>query len=187
MNIKVEKVTIEDAKELLKIYAPYVENTAISFEYEVPAVEEFAGRIKAIISKYPYIKATADGEILGYAYATSFKGRRAYDWAVETTIYIKQDVRGNGIGRMLYEILEKSLKEMGILNMNACIAVAKENDPHLTNASKCFHEKMGFSMVGTFHKSGYKFDTWYDMIWMEKILDEHNDNPEVVKFGSWTI
>ena len=187
MNIKVEKVTIEDAKELLKIYAPYVENTAISFEYEVPAVEEFAGRIKAIISKYPYIKATADGEILGYAYATSFKGRRAYDWAVETTIYIKQDVRGNGIGRMLYEILEKSLKEMGILNMNACIAVAKENDPHLTNASKCFHEMMGFSMVGTFHKSGYKFDTWYDMIWMEKIIGQHKDNPQAVKFGSWTI
>ena len=187
MNIKVEKVTIEDTKKLLEIYAPYVLNTAISFEYDLPTLEEFAGRIETITSKYPYIKATADGVIFGYAYASTFKARPAYDWSVETTIYIKQDARGNGIGRMLYETLEKSLKEMGIINMNACIAVAKENDPYLTNASKCFHEKMGFSIVGTFHNSGHKFDTWYDMIWMEKILGIHNDNPNPVKFGCWTI
>ena len=89
----VEKVDIGDAKKLLEIYAPYVEKTAISFEYEVPSVEEFEERIRNISSKFPYIKVVEDGEILGYAYATSFKGRRAYDWSVETTVYVREDVK----------------------------------------------------------------------------------------------
>ena len=101
MNI--EKVVLEDAKELLSIYAPYVKETAISFEYEVPTEEEFASRIQHISSKYPYIKAIEDGRILGYAYANTFKGRQAYDWSVETTIYLRQDAKRRGIGRMLYE------------------------------------------------------------------------------------
>ena len=71
---------------------------------------------------------------------------------------------------------------MGILNMNACIAVSEKEDSHLTNDSKYFHEKMGFTLVGTFHKSGYKFHTWYDMIWMEKLIGEHRE-AKPVKFG----
>lgn len=185
--MKIEKVTEEDAKELLKIYEPYVTDTAISFEYEVPTLEEFKNRIEEISSKYPYIKAVEDGRIIGYAYANTFKGRQAYDWSVETTIYIAKEARRNGAGRQLYEQLEKSLKSMGILNMNACIAWAKEDDEHLNNDSYYFHGKMGFNMVGTFHDSGYKFNRWYDMIWMEKMIGEHTPDASNVNFGEWSL
>ena len=83
--MKIEKVSTADAEKLLAIYAPYVEETAISFEYEVPSVDVFRNRIEQISAKYPYIKAVVDGKIAGYAYAAGFKDRKAYDWSVETT------------------------------------------------------------------------------------------------------
>jgi len=181
--MRIEKVTIEDAAELLSIYEPYVRNTAITFEYDVPALEEFRSRIANILSKYPYIKAVEDGEIVGYAYANAFKDRKAYDWAVETTIYVKQGRHRRGIGKSLYSQLEKSLKSMGILNMNACIAVPVKEDTHLTDVSYHFHKKMGFALVGRFHNIGYKFNTWYDMVWMEKMIGEHRIFPSEVQFG----
>ena len=188
--MKIEKVILADAKELLEIYAPYVQKTAITFEYEVPSVEEFEKRITNISSKYPYIKAVNDnGVIVGYAYASSFKGRKAYDWSVEMTVYVKEDCKRQGIGAMLYDALEKSLADMGILNVNACIAYLKEGttDEHLTNDSMFFHKNRGYKLVGTFHDSGFKFGTWYDMIWMEKMLGEHTNTPAPVNFGSWEI
>ena len=182
MNI--EFVGLEDAAALLDIYRPYVEETAITFEYEVPSLEEFTERIKSISAKYPYIKAVDDnGSILGYAYAAEFKDRRAYDWSVETTVYLRQDVRGQGIGRSLYEKLEACLKDMGILNMNACIALPKKTSTHLPDGSIHFHHHLGFTDVGVFHDSGCKFGEWYDMIWMEKMIGEHTDNPADVMFG----
>jgi len=179
--------SVEDAANLLSIYEPYIINTAITFEYDLPTLEEFQSRIRNISSKYPYIKAVDNGEIIGYAYANTFKARRAYDWAVETTVYVKEGKHGMGIGRALYTVLEKSLKDMGILNMNACIAVPEKKDEHLTDQSYLFHQKMGFELVGRFHKVGYKFNTWYDMIWMEKMIGQHNDAPEAVKFGKWNL
>ena len=183
----IEKVTIEDASELLSIYEPYVRDTAITFEYDVPTLEEFRSRIISISSKYPYIKAVENGEILGYAYAHAFKDRKAYDWSVETTVYVRQGRHGRGIGRLLYNELEKSLKSMGILNMNACIAVPEKEDEHLTDDSYRFHLKMGFSLAGRFHKCGYKFGTWYDIVWMEKLIGEHDSHPPAVRFGQWAI
>ena len=97
--MRIEKATIEDASELLSIYAPYVRDTAISFEYDVPTLEEFQSRIINISTKYPYIKAVDNGEILGYAYAKAFSDRKAYDWSVETTIYVKQGRHRMGIGK----------------------------------------------------------------------------------------
>lgn len=185
--MKIEKVNIEDAKELLEIYAPYVRETAISFEYDVPSLSEFQDRIRRISSYLPYIKAVEKNEILGYAYASKFKERKAYDWSVESTIYVRKDARRSGVGRLLYSTLEKSLKNMGILNMNACIAYARENDEHLNNDSYYFHEKMGFHLVGTFHNSGYKFHTWYDMIWMEKMIGNHTKDQKNVTYGNWMI
>lgn len=181
-------VTANDAKELLEIYAPYVQNTAITFEYEVPSLEEFEGRIKNISAKYPYIKAVDDeGNILGYAYAGAFKGRRAYDWSVETTVYVKQDARRSGVGKALYEALEGALAYIGILNVNACIAKPVGDDPYLTTDSIIFHGKMGYTPVGVFHQCGYKFKRWYDMTWMEKMLGDHKAENEAVKFGEWSL
>ena len=183
----IEKATVDDAEELLAIYAPYVRDTAISFEYVVPSVEDFTDRILQISEKYPYIKAVEDGKIIGYAYANTFKGRKAYDWSVETTVYVRRDAKRNGIGRRLYECLEQSLKKMGVLNMNACIASAKVDDAFLTNDSMYFHSRMGFTEVGRFHNSGYKFGRWYDMIWMEKMIGPHDAHPGEVHFGEWDV
>ena len=180
----IEKVTIDDAEELLAIYAPYVRDTAVSFEYVVPSVEEFVDRILQISAKYPYIKAVEDGKIIGYAYANTFKGRKAYDWSVETTVYVRGDAKRNGIGSRLYGCLEQSLKKMGVLNMNACIASANLADEYLTNDSMYFHS---FAEVGRFHNSGYKFGRWYDMIWMEKLIGSHDAHPGEVHFGEWDI
>lgn len=120
-------------------------------------------------------------------YAGKFKNRRAYDWSVEVTVYVRLDSRRAGVGKMLYHALEDSLKRIGVLNMNACIARPKEEDEHLCNDSFYFHEKMGFHLVGTFHDCGYKFNTWYDMIWMEKIIGEHQKHQRNVGYGEWTL
>ena len=185
--MKIERVTIEDAEELLSIYAPYVRDTAISFEYEVPSLSEFQDRIRNISTVLPYIKAVEKDTILGYAYANTFKARKAYDWSVEVTIYVRNDAKRLGVGKLLYYALEKSLQRIGVLNMNACIAVPREEDEHLSNDSCYFHEKMGFHPVGTFHNSGYKFNTWYDMIWMEKMIGQHHKHQKNVRYGEWTI
>ncbi|MCH5255559.1 MAG: GNAT family N-acetyltransferase [Lachnospiraceae bacterium] len=169
--------TVADAQELLDIYAPYVTDTAISFEYDVPSLTEFEARITNILKKYPYLVAEYDGEILGYAYTHAFVGRAAYDHAVETTIYLKEDKTKMGIGRMLYEALEKISQSQNILNLNACIGYPEVPDEHLNLNSVQFHEHMGYQIVGTFHNCGYKFGTWYHMVWMEKIIGNHDSMP----------
>lgn len=175
MKIRFAKET--DAAELLAIYAPYVKNTAITFEYDVPSVEEFAQRIRSVSSRYPYIAAELDGEIIGYAYASAFHTRAAYDWSVEMSIYLKQEKRRFGIGGKLYDIMEAMLRKQGFLNLNACIAYSDIEDETLTKASVRFHEKRGFSIIGRFSKCGYKFNRWYDMVWMEKHIGEHTTPP----------
>ena len=180
-DIKIRIVKKSDAEELLSIYAPYVENTAITFECDVPSVHEFENRIERTLESYPYIAAECGGEIIGYACASSFKDRAAYDWAVETTVYVRKDRRKAGVGKLLYCTLEKLLAMQNILNLNACIAYIDEEDEHLTNGSMHFHERLGYTLVGKFRKCGYKFGNWYDMIWMEKHIGEHRNNPPAVK------
>ena len=104
-KVEIMRVNIEDAKELLEIYKPYVEGTAISFEYEVPSIEEFQNRIRTISARLPYIKAVYEGKIVGYAYASAFKVRKAYDYSVEATVYIKKELRRSCLGKALYEVL----------------------------------------------------------------------------------
>lgn len=181
-GITIRTAVLQDAEALLEIYAPYVKNTAITFEYDVPTVEEFAGRMSNVLRRYPYLVAEVDGEPAGYAYAGPFKERAAYDWAVETTVYVKEDMKKHGIGRALYEALEKTLAAQGILNLNACIAFPEKEDEYLTTDSVKFHKKMGFSKVGRFHKCGCKFGRWYDMVWMEKHIGTHEENPAEVRF-----
>ena len=171
MEIRI--VQIQDAEALLTIYAPYVEQTAITFEYDVPTVDEFSRRITDVSKRYPWLVAEDNGRIVGYAYASAFKERAAYQWAVETSIYVDRNERGKGIGRLLHEALEEALRERGILNMNACIAYTDKEDEFLTLDSVRFHERLGYSKVAHFHQCGRKFGRWYDMIWMEKLIGEH--------------
>ena len=166
-----------DAPALRAIYAPYVAETAVSFEYDVPTEAEFARRMEGILARYPYLVLSEGDEMLGYAYAGPFKCRAAYDWAVETTIYLRQDARGRGYGRALYQALEDALRQRNILNCYACISWTEQPDEYLTQDSPRFHERMGYRLCGTFGKCGYKFGRWYDMVWMEKWLGEHRENP----------
>ena len=176
-EIIIRTATPEDAKELLEIYAPYVKNTAITFEYEVPSEDEFKKRIEQVLEKYPYLVAENNGEIVGYAYASAFHSRAAYQWGVETSIYVKKCKRNSGIGKVLYQELERILKLQNILNLNACIAYPEVEDEYLTKNSVEFHQHLGYELIGEFHKCGYKFNRWYNMVWMEKHIGEHSEEP----------
>ncbi|MCK9181327.1 MAG: N-acetyltransferase family protein [Fibrobacteraceae bacterium] len=162
---------VSDAAEILSIYAPYVLNTAISFECGAPSLKDFRMRIANTLKKFPYLVAIYEGKIVGYAYASAFHPRKAYEHCVELSIYIKPEFHRIGLGNALYQRLEILLKNQGIFNLYACIAkTPRKYDPHLTNASISFHKKKGFRLVGTFKQCGCKFGLWYDMVWMEKII-----------------
>ena len=181
MAVTIRFAQLEDAPDLLDIYGYYVEKTAITFEYEIPSSTEFQERMCAIMAFYPYLVAEEDNHILGYAYASSFHPRAAYAWSAEVTVYLDKSVRGKGIGRQLYGVLENYLVQMGVQNANACIASTDREDSYLTNGSEKFHRALGYQLVGKFHQSGYKFNHWYDMIWMEKMLGEHDNHVKPVK------
>ena len=167
-DIKIRMATVDDAENLLNIYAPYVLNTAVSFEYEVPALADFKHRISKTLESYPYLVAEQNGKILGYAYAARYYERKACDFSVEASIYVKSDCRKSGIGRMLYSELEKRLINMGIVSMYARIARAEHDDEYVNSDSIEFHKKMGFSFAGELHMCGYKFGRWYSLVCMEK-------------------
>ncbi len=171
----------DDAANILAIYGPYITDTAITFEYEVPTVAEFQARIRHVQEKYPYLVAEANGEIVGYAYAAAFNERAAYDWAVETSLYVSREKQCMGIGSKLYAVLEDCLRAQGILNLNACIAYPEREDEHLKADSVKFHEKLGYRMVGQFHNCGYKFNRWYHMVWMEKEIGAHLEHQPPIK------
>ena len=182
-DITIRNASLADAPRILEIYAWYVEHTVITFEYDVPSLEEFEGRMRRTMQKYPYLVIERDGRVEGYAYAGPFVGRAAYDWACELTIYLDHDARKHGVGRALYEALADRLQAMGILNLYACIGYPQAEDEYLTRNSARFHEHLGFALVGTFHNCGYKFGRWYDMVWMEKIIGEHRpDQPPVQSY-----
>lgn len=164
----------DDAATLLDIYAPYVLNTAISYEYDVPTLEEFTQRVAHTLERYPYLMAEEDGQILGYAYAGPLGTRAAYVHSCEVSIYVRRDVRRKGCGRALYQELERKLGQMGILNLYALIAdPVEDDDPYLTRDSEHFHARMGYQKVAELHKCGYKFGRWYNLIWMEKFIGPH--------------
>ena len=167
----IRTASVSDAPALLSIYAPYVEKTAVTFEYTVPSPEEFQTRIAHTLDRYPYLVAERNREIIGYAYASAFKERAAYDWAVETSVYVSEDARRTGAGSILYKALENYLKRQNVINVNACIAYPNPG-------SIAFHEKHGYRIVGHFTKCGYKLGQWWDMVWMEKMLGPHPEQPE---------
>ena len=173
-DITIRNASLADAPRILEIYAWYVEHTVITFEYDVPSLEEFEGRMRRTMQKYPYLVIERDGRVEGYAYAGPFVGRAAYDWACELTIYLDPEARKRGLGRALYEAMEKALGAMGVLNLYACIGYPRGgDDEYLSTNSADFHAHLGFEKIGTFTACGYKFGRWYDMIWMEKIIGQH--------------
>ena len=171
--VRIREASLEDAARILEIYAYYVENTAITFEYDVPSLAEFQSRMTKTMQHYPYLVAERDGRIEGYAYAGIFHERAAYSRCCELSVYLDRNAQRCGMGRALYGALEKKLGQMGILNLYACIAYPVAEDEYLTKNSAEFHAHLGFLEVGRFHQCGYKCKRWYDMIWMEKMIGEH--------------
>ena len=178
--MKIRLAGPQDAAQIRRIYAPYVTDTAVTFEYEVPDVEEFSERIRKTMQKYPYLVAEEAGRILGYAYAGVFRTRAAYQHSVEVSIYVDQTEGGNGVGRKLYQELERRLVLQNVFVSYACITMTERtDDPFLTDGSIRFHEKMGYTLAGRFHHCGYKFGRWYSMIWMEKSICSRPEQPEL--------
>ena len=157
---RIRPATAADAPALLAIYRPYVEHTAVTFEYEVPSVEEFARRIETISSFYPYLVWEEDGAILGYAYATRLKERAAYQWNVELSVYLPQNVCRTGIGTALYSALIELLLLQGVQNFYGCVTMPNA-------ASDALHRKLGFSLANVWHHCGYKLGQWHDVAWYE--------------------
>lgn len=177
--VVVRDAALKDAERILEIYNYYVKNTAITFEYEPLSLAEFQGRMEKTMRRYPYLVILRGERIEGFACAGPFVGRAAYGWSCEITLYLDHNAQKCGMGRILYEALEKALHDMGILNLYACIGYPEYDDEYLTTNSADFHAHMGFVRAGMFHKCGYKFGRWYNMIWMEKIIGEHETKQPV--------
>lgn len=182
----IRPATVGDAAALLDIYAPYVTDTAITFEYDVPTLEDFRSRIESTLRTHPYLVMERNCQIVGYAYTSQLGSRAAYAWAAETSIYLRQDCRRGGLGTRLYDALEEASRRQNIQVLYACIAAPTDNcDPHLTRVSIDFHTRRGYTLAGTFHRCGYKFNTWYDVVWMEKRLSGDTPPATVVPFSAF--
>jgi phosphinothricin acetyltransferase len=169
-SVIIRSATVEDAGAIRSIYQHYVLHTAISFEITMPTEAEMADRIRRTLTDFPYLVAEEEGQVVGYAYAGSFIKREAYAHCAEVSIYLSRNHHRNGLGRQLYEALLPRLKAQGIRNVYACIGVPETDDEYLNHNSAQFHEHMGFTEVGRFRNSGYKFGRYYHMIWMEKLI-----------------
>jgi Sortase and related acyltransferases len=158
-----------DTEAVLKIYEPYIE-TPVTFECELPSLEEFQKRIYNFSCNYPYIVCEKNGEIVGYAYAHRFRERAAYDWNVELSIYISRCEHGKGIGKAMYHALIEILKLQNIINVYGGITLPNPK-------SEGLHKSMGFQCVGTYHDTGFKCGSWHSVEWFEKQISEYNNEP----------
>lgn len=166
----------EDGAVLSEIYAYYVDTSAISYEYVAPTAAEFSERISHKLEKYPFIVAELDGVPVGYAYASEYRERAAYDWCVELSVYVSRHCTSRGVGTALYTALPELLRLQNVVSAYSAITIPND-------ASIALHEKMGFSFVGKFHASGYKMGKWWELCWYEKQLNPLvSDPPAVIPF-----
>ena len=162
--------TPADAKGILDIYAPYIMNTSFTFETEVPSIDDFAERIKSYLLNWPWLVCEIDGVIAGYAYATRHRERTAYQWCVESSVYVHDGFQKKGIARSLYTPLFEILKKQGFRNVYAVINLPNDK-------SVSFHESCGFAYFATYEKVGYKLGKWKNVGWWRLSLNEYCDEP----------
>ena len=173
LRLAVEK----DAPGILDIYAPYIESTSFTFETETPGIEAFAERISSYLQNWPWLVCEVDGKIAGYAYATRYRERTAYQWCTESSVYIHDDFQRSGIARALYTALFEILKRQGFRNIYAVINLPNDK-------SVAFHESCGFEYFATYEKVGYKLGKWKNVGWWRLIVNEFGMEPEApVKFA----
>ena len=159
-----------DIPEILEIYGPYILNTAISFEYTVPTLEEFTQRFREITRQFPWLVWEENGKVLGYAYAALPFERAAFGWCAEPSIYLAPEIRGKGIGRKLYETLETYLWQQGYRVLYAI--VTSDNLPSIA-----FHKALGYEHLADFPGCGVKFGRWHGVTWLQK-RREFGEMPE---------
>ena len=163
--------TADDGPAVRSLYAPYVEDTPISFEYEPPSADEMARRIESTTDTHPWLVCESADRVVGYAYASQFSGRTAYQWTVEASAYVDPRHQGRGVGRALYETLLAILSEQGFVEAYAGIALPNEQ-------SVRFHESMGFVHHTTYPEVGYKLGAWHDVGWWRLPLRDRPDDPD---------
>lgn len=171
-NFIVRLVEKNDAASILNIYGPYVLNTAITFEYDVPTIDEYMNRIETAISEFPWLVCLQSNEIVGYAYATKFRYRTAYQWSPESTIYLSPSIQGKGVARILYETLFEILKLQGYFSVFAGVAIPNEQ-------SEGLHIGTGFEEIGVFKNIGYKLREWHSTRWYQLKLQKYISEPNV--------
>ncbi|MEO5947980.1 MAG: N-acetyltransferase family protein [Chitinophagaceae bacterium] len=159
-----------DSKSILDIYAPYIQNTSLTFEIEVPSIQSFAKRIETYMHNWPWLVCEVNGVVTGYAYASRYRERTAYQWSVECSVYIHDDFQKAGIGNALYMALFEILKRQSYNNVYAVINLPNDK-------SVVFHEKCGFKYFATFEKVGYKLGQWKNVGWWRLIVNDFIDDP----------
>lgn len=160
-----------DVAAILSIYEPYIKNTTITFEIDVPTLDAFKKRFQCITEEFPWLVCEIHGRIVGYAYAEKAFERAAYQWDADIAVYIEAAYQGQGIARKFYRCIEALLILQGYKNIYA--AVTGQND-----RSMRFHEAAGYHAFANYHNSGYKMGKWLDVIWFEKKLSDYCDNPK---------
>jgi L-amino acid N-acyltransferase YncA len=159
----IRKVTFDDIQQICDIYNHYIQNTIITFEESPVSYKEMKKRIVEITSSLPFFVYTENEEIIGYTYASKWKGRSGYRFSVETSVYLKNGQLGKGIGTKLYTALLNDLRKRNIHAVIGVIALPNQESQHL-------HEKFGFKKVAHFTEIGYKFNQWIDVGYWELLL-----------------
>src|SRR6185503_17081242 len=159
-----------DTKGILGIYAPYIINTSLTFESDVPSEKAFAERIKHYLDNWPRLVCEIDGKIAGYAYGSKYRERVGYQWCVECSVYIHDDFHGRGIAKKLYTALFEILKAQGYYNVYAGINLPNDKSVKL-------HEACGFKWFANYENVGYKLGKWKTVGWWQLIINDYTDEP----------
>lgn len=169
--IRIRLAIPADASQILEIYAPYIENTSFTFETITPSIDQFSERISSYLVNWPWLVCEIDGLVRGYAYASRYRERTAYQWCTEVSVYIDDDFQQRNIARALYLSLFEILQKQGYRNIYAVINLPNDK-------SVAFHESLGFSWFATYEQVGYKLGKWKNVGWWRKILNDFGMDPE---------
>lgn len=169
----IRTATIQDAAKILEIYSPFVKDTPVSFETEVPSIQEMQNRISETTEKFPWLVYEKEGQVTGYAYANPHRSRCAYAWSVEVTLYMDPRFQRLGIGKKLYEKLFELLREQGAVNVFAGITLPNE-------ASIGIHEALGFQKIGQFKDIGFKLGKWWNTGWWQLQLQKPKEPKQLL-------
>jgi len=174
----IRTATQKDINNILKLYTPYILNTVVTFEYEVPSAQSFAARFESVVQQFCWLVCEIDGELAGYAYASKAFERAAYQWNADISVYISDKFQRRSIATAFYKAIEQFLRMQGYRNVYAIVTGENQNSIN-------FHKALGYSSFAVFNKAGCKFGRWLDVIWFVKQLNAFKPNPtSPVSFSS---